>query len=128
MNNSMQRSALDNVIAQQRGVKREGTDRYAFCCRLSHRTAAASAEIWIHDKGEICARCRDCDRNRKLWQTVWNDVSETDFEQLIAIPSITVARTSGDCCGTLSASAEHAIYSHVRPGRCSSHGGRRHGI
>ena len=47
MNNSMQRSALDNVIARQRGVKRKGTDRHSLSCPPERSKPNASADIRV---------------------------------------------------------------------------------
>ena len=149
MNNSMQRSALDNVIARQKGVKREGTDRHSLSCPLEHGKVYASANIRVDpDQWVVGICCRVSSRNRELWQTV---------ERLRMPGRVNVVKTAhvydhpygvrriayrgdgpsdkrtwqpGDqnSRGILFESAEHHICARVIPGRFSSHGGRRNGI
>ncbi len=148
MNNSMQRSALDNVIARQEGVKREGTDRHSLSCPPERSKPNASADIRVAPDqwGGIC--CRVSGRNRELWQTV--ETLRMPGRDIVVKTAHVYDRPYGvrriayrgdgpgdkrtwqprgqNSRGTPSASAGHAIHSHVRPGRCSSHGGRFRGL
>ena len=148
MNNSMQRSALDNVIARQRGVKRGGTDRHSLSCPPEHRKVNASADIWVDPDQWVGICCRVSGRNRELWQTVERlrmpgrgiivksaHVHDHPYGvRRIAYrgdgPSDKRTWQPGDqnSRGILFASAEHHIYSRVIPGRFSSHGGRCRGL
>ena len=111
MNNSMQRSALVIAIARWVGVKWKETGRPSCFSPPERRKTSADAEP-----------------RYALWDCLTHNFSETGFEQLIAFSGIAVARTSGACRGTLSTSARHAVRSHVRCGRYSSHRRYRYGV
>ena len=148
MNNSMQRSALDNVIARKRGVKRKGTDRHSLSCPPQRSKPNASADI-LADPDRWVGICRRVSgRNRELWQTV----------ERFRMPGRGIVVRIAHVCdhpygvrriahhsngpgdkrswqprdqnsrGILFASAEHHIYSPVIPGRFSSHAGHCRGL
>ena len=104
MNNSMQRSALDNATARRGGVRRRIACRHFLPCPPEFRKSDA-AEVGL-----------------VLWDRLTHDFGET------AISRVAVVRGSADCRGTLSASARHAFHSRVIPGRSSSNRGCPHGV
>ena len=147
MNNSMRRSALDNVIARQRGVKWKGTDRHSLSCPPERSKPNASADIRVDANQWVGICCRVSGRNRELRQAVETlrmprgiiVKSAHVYDHPYGVRRIAY-RSDGpgdnktwqpggqNSRGTPSASAGHAIYSHVRPGRLSSHGGRCRGL
>ena len=148
MNNSMQRSALDNVIARQKGVKRKGTDRHSLSCPPERSKPNASADIWVDPDQWVGICCRVSGRNRELWQTVERlrmpgrgiiVKSAHVYDHPYGVrriayrgdgPSDKRTWQPGDqnSRGILFESAEHHICARVIPGRFSSHGGRCRGL